>query len=91
PLRGIFAARARGIAAQPLAAVSSLGTRPTIGAGGELLLETYIFDFDGDLYGCELEIEFVARLRDEVQFADLPSLVAQMRRDSALARRILAA
>jgi riboflavin kinase/FMN adenylyltransferase len=58
--------------------------------GGELLLETYVFDFDGDLYGHELEIEFVARLRDELRFDSLDELVVQMRRDSAAARQILA-
>jgi riboflavin kinase/FMN adenylyltransferase len=59
--------------------------------GGELLLETHIMDFDGDLYGRELEIEFVARLRDELNFASLDELVVQMRRDTAEAREILAA
>ena len=90
PLAGIFAVRVLGVEPQPLAGVTSLGTRPTVG-GGELLLETHIMDFDGELYGRELEIEFVARLRDELHFASLDELVLQMRRDAAEARAILAA
>ncbi len=90
PLTGIFAVRALGIGSRPMPGVASLGTRPTVG-GGELLLETYVLDFSGDLYGQELEIEFVARLRDEEHFSSLDELVVQMRRDTAEAREILAA
>ncbi|NZA25175.1 bifunctional riboflavin kinase/FAD synthetase [Luteimonas sp. SJ-92] len=88
-LRGIYATRVHGIAAAPWPAVSSFGTRPTVG-GVEPLLEAHLFDFDGDLYGRRIEIEFVARLRDEEKFDDLPALVAQMDRDAAQARRLLA-
>lgn len=70
-------------------AVSSIGMRPTIG-GTEPLLEVHIFDFDGDLYGQRLEVEFVAKLRDESRFDGLEQLVAQMRRDEVQAREILA-
>ena len=58
-------------------------------AGAEALLEAHVFDFDGDLYGREIEVEFVARLRDEERFATLDALTAQMHRDAADARRIL--
>jgi riboflavin kinase/FMN adenylyltransferase len=88
-LRGIYATRVHGIddgAAWP--SVSSFGTRPTVG-GVEPLLEAHLFDFDGDLYGRRIEVEFVARLRDEEKFPDLPTLVAQMHRDADEARRIL--
>jgi len=87
-LSGIFAARVHGIGTQPWPAVASFGTRPTID-GIEPLLEAHLFDFDGDLYGRRIEIEFVARLRDEEKFADLPALVAQMHRDAVGARAIL--
>jgi riboflavin kinase/FMN adenylyltransferase len=89
-LRGIYATRVHGLAAQPWPAVSSFGTRPTVG-GTEPLLESHLFDFDGDLYGRRIEVEFVARLRDEEKFPDLPSLVAQMHRDAAQARALLGA
>lgn len=87
-LTGIFAVRVFGVAAQPLPGVASLGTRPTV-AGQEPLLEAHLFDFDGDLYGRHLTVEFVAKLRDEAHFPDLPSLTAQMHRDDSQARRIL--
>ena len=88
PLSGIFATRVHGVAALPMPAVSSFGTRPTVG-GVEPLLEAHLFDFDGDLYGRRIEVEFVAKLRDEHKFDDLPALVAQMQRDAAQARAIL--
>ncbi|MDH7454229.1 bifunctional riboflavin kinase/FAD synthetase [Luteimonas composti] len=87
-LRGIYATRVHGVADQPWPSVSSFGTRPTVG-GVEPLLEAHLFDFDGDLYGRRIEVEFVARLRDEEKFPDLPALVAQMNRDADDARRIL--
>jgi len=87
-LRGIYATRVHGVADAPWPSVSSFGTRPTVG-GIEPLLEAHLFDFDGDLYGRRIEVEFVARLRDEEKFEDLPTLVAQMHRDAEQARRIL--
>ena len=87
-LSGIFATRVHGVGADPWPSVSSFGTRPTVG-GSEPLLEAHLFDFDGDLYGRRIEVEFVAKLRDEVKFDDLPALVAQMHLDAAQARQIL--
>ncbi|MCO5054152.1 bifunctional riboflavin kinase/FAD synthetase [Thermomonas sp.] len=87
-LRGIYATRVRGVAAAPWPSVSSFGTRPTVD-GVEPLLEAHLFDFDGDLYGRRIEVEFVAHLRDEEKFPDLASLTAQMQRDDAQARAIL--
>jgi riboflavin kinase/FMN adenylyltransferase len=88
PVAGIFAVQVRGAAGLVLPGVASLGTRPTIG-GGEALLEAHVFDFSGDLYGREIEVEFAAKLRDEQRFATLEALTAQMQRDAADARRIL--
>ena len=87
-LGGIYATWVHGVAEHPWPSVSSFGTRPTVD-GIEPLLEAHLFDFDGDLYGHRIEVEFVARLRDEEKFPDLPSLVAQMQRDDAEARAIL--
>jgi len=89
PVAGIFAVRVHGVAADPLPGVASLGTRPTIAGGGEMLLEAHLFDFAGNLYGREIEVEFVSKLRDEEHFADLDALVVQMDKDAADARRIL--
>ena len=85
PLGGIFAVRVRGIDGTVRAGVASLGTRPTVG-GVEPLLETFVFDFEGDLYGRELEVEFVARLRGEERFESLDELVVQMHADERAAR-----
>jgi riboflavin kinase/FMN adenylyltransferase len=90
PLAGIFAVRAHGVGPGPLPAVASLGTRPTVG-GTTPLLETHVFDFSGDLYGREIEVEFVAKIRDELRFESLAALVERMHDDARRARRILAA
>ncbi|HKT71417.1 MAG TPA: bifunctional riboflavin kinase/FAD synthetase [Steroidobacteraceae bacterium] len=87
PLAGIFAVRVHGAKPVPVPGVASLGTRPTV-AGGEMLLEAHLFDFAGDLYGREIEVEFVAKLREEERFADLDAMVEQMHRDAALARQL---
>jgi riboflavin kinase / FMN adenylyltransferase len=88
PVAGIFAVQVHGAGSGSLPGVASLGTRPTIG-GLEALLEAHVFDFSGDLYGREIEVQFVAKLREEQCFATLEALVAQMQRDAADARRIL--
>jgi riboflavin kinase/FMN adenylyltransferase len=88
PVHGILAVRVYGIKPAPLAAVASLGTRPTVG-GTELLLEVHVFDFSGDLYGRLIEVEFVAKLRDEIKFDTLSALTAQMNIDAAQARALL--
>jgi riboflavin kinase/FMN adenylyltransferase len=88
PVTGVFAVLVRGVGDHPWPAVANLGTRPTV-CGREPLLEAHLFDFDGDLYGCRLQVEFVAKLRDEVRFPDLASLTDQMQRDADQARAIL--
>jgi riboflavin kinase/FMN adenylyltransferase len=61
-------------------------------AGGGLpVLEAFLFDFDGDLYDLELEVQFAALLRDEQTFESMDAMVVQMHRDAAEARRILGA
>ena len=89
-LSGIYATWVHGVGdtGRPWPSVSSLGTRPTVD-GVEPLLEAHLFDFDGDLYGRRIEVEFVAKLRDELKFSDLPALTAQMHRDADQARGLL--
>jgi riboflavin kinase / FMN adenylyltransferase len=88
PLWGILAVWVHGIDSRPLPGVASLGTRPTVN-GTEPLLEAHVFDFSGDLYGRHLEIEFVAKLRDEVRFDSLEAMTVQMQIDAARARDLL--
>jgi riboflavin kinase/FMN adenylyltransferase len=58
--------------------------------GREPLLEAHLFDFDGDLYGKAIRVEFVRKLRDEEKFDGLDALVAQMDQDAEQARAVLA-
>jgi riboflavin kinase/FMN adenylyltransferase len=88
PVQGVMAVRVFGIEPKPMQAVASLGTRPTVD-GKNMLLEVHVFDFAGDLYGREIEVEFVAKLRDEVKFDSLDALTVQMRSDAAQAREVL--
>ncbi|WP_299342868.1 bifunctional riboflavin kinase/FAD synthetase [uncultured Pseudoxanthomonas sp.] len=87
-LSGIYATWVHGVGDAPWRSVSSFGTRPTVD-GVEPLLEAHLFDFAGDLYGRHIEVEFVAKLRDELKFPDLPSLTEQMHRDADQARALL--
>jgi len=86
---GIFAVHVSGRDWGPLDAVASVGTRPTFG-GDKPLLEVHIFDFDRDIYGEYIHVDFIARLRSEEKFDDVDALVQQMHRDSEKARQILA-
>lgn len=88
PVSGIFAVRVHGVGAQPMPGVASLGVRPTVD-GVEPLLEAHLFDFDGDLYGRRIEVEFVAKLRDEEKFSTIELMVEQIGRDAADARAAL--
>jgi riboflavin kinase/FMN adenylyltransferase len=88
PLWGVFAVRVSGAGLVDHPAVVSLGTRPTIN-GTDPLLEVHVFDFDGDLYGRYLDVDFVQRLREERKFESLDALVLQMDRDAAAARAVL--
>jgi riboflavin kinase/FMN adenylyltransferase len=83
PGHGVYACRAD----DHLAAVS-IGVRPTFETGRGELVEAYLLDFDGDLYGRELCLEFLHRLRGERRFASAEALVEQMRRDVARAREL---
>ena len=88
PLCGIFAVRVHGIEPAPMGGVASLGTRPTVN-GTVPLLEVHVFDFSGDLYGRAIEVEFIAKLRDEDKFDSLDSMKVQMNIDAAQARGLL--
>jgi riboflavin kinase / FMN adenylyltransferase len=85
PGHGVYACRA----GEHMAAVN-VGVRPTFGSDLQLLVEAYLLDFDGDLYGQRLTLEFVSRLRAEERFGSVEELVAQMDRDVERARELLA-
>ena len=89
PVAGIFAVRVSGAGLALHPGVASVGTRPTVG-GNEWLLEAHLFDFDRGLYGERLDVDFIARLRDEIRFPDLASMTARMQEDAQQARKLLA-
>lgn len=87
PGNGIYATWAHvGTGRHPSA--TSIGVRPTFDGAGRTI-ETYIMDFEGDLYGGEIALEFVQRLRDEIRFDSVEALKAQMGRDVEQARQVL--
>lgn len=65
-----------------------IGHRPTVEANGELSIEVHIFNFEGNLYGKELRLEFIGRLREERRFSSLEELQLQLRRDAADAQAL---
>src|SRR3954466_5457009 len=90
---GIYAVRvARGEGKDPLRfdGVASFGRRPTFDNGAPLL-EIFLFDFKGDLYGTTLDVAFIGFIREELKFESVDALVARMHEDSSRARAMLAA
>lgn len=89
PAGGVYAARCRLPSGRSAAAVVNIGRRPTFG-GGFLSVEAHLIDFDADLYGADLRIEFTVRLREEKRFEGPEALVAQIRQDVSRARALMA-
>lgn len=85
PGKGVYACRV----GTRMAAVN-VGVRPTFGSDLQLLVEAFVLDFEGDLYGQRLTVEFVSRLRGERRFESVEDLVAQMHRDVETTRELLA-
>lgn len=90
PAYGVYATRTRLPDGRIVEGVASLGVRPMFETP-EPLLEVWLFDFDGDLYGQTLETELIAFLRPEASFSGLEALKTQIDRDAMSAREILAA
>lgn len=90
PADGIYAGWYERPNGSVLPAAISLGRRPTFYDDGDLLLEAYLLDFSGNLYGERAKVRFVRRLRDEEKFTSVDALVEQMGRDVDAARRALA-
>jgi riboflavin kinase/FMN adenylyltransferase len=86
PVSGVFAVRVHGLEGQILEGVANLGTRPTV-CGNETVLETHLFDFDRDIYGHYVDIEFCKKLRDEKKFESFEALKQQIQQDAEQARQ----
>jgi riboflavin kinase/FMN adenylyltransferase len=83
PGHGVYAARVGDVAA-----AVNVGVRPTFGMGLALLVEAYLIDWAGDLYGTEMRLDFLARLRGERRFDSAQELIDQMQLDVAQAREL---
>ena len=87
PAGGVYAVRMRTNRTGPWRpAVANLGTRPTFGSNGHFCIEVHVIDFRGDLYGDEVQVAFVDRIRDELTFAGMGELMQQLHRDVDVAR-----
>ncbi len=88
PRHGVYAVRVNNRDEDWIPGMMNIGTRPTFD-GQDVRLEVHLLDFDGDLYGAHLVVEFVERMRDEVRFATVDELVEQLSRDEERCRTIL--
>ena len=86
PLNGIYAVKLHGINSTPLPAVASLGVRPTVMDDAAAVLEIHVLDFNDDIYGRHVSVEFLQKLRDEEKYPDLESLRQQIALDVEQAR-----
>ena len=84
-VKGIFAVQVKGIDNQPLRGVASIGTRPTVN-GVDTILEVYILDFNRDVYGYRVEVEFLHKIRNEEKFDSLDELTAHIAQDTEKAK-----
>lgn len=85
PLQGVFVVEVFGLEREPLPGVASVGTRPTVG-GTRTLLEVHLLDFDQDIYGTYVSVDFLKKLREERRFESLEALKRHMLQDIEEAR-----
>lgn len=91
PRRGVYITRVYLPDGTSLAGVTNVGTRPTVSEGTAVSVETFLLNFDGDLYGKRIRVEFCQRLRDEQKFDSLEALKAQIRENIRQTRDYFAA
>ncbi len=88
PVNGVFAVRVQGLQDDDLFGVANVGTRPTVDGEGRPLLEVHLFDFDRQVYGSQVGITFLEKIRDEKKFSSFDELQQQILLDAARARKI---
>ncbi len=92
PVDGVFAVEMFGIDGEPVAGVANVGTRPTVDESGtRSLLEVHLFDFEGDIYGHYVHVDFLHRIREERRFESFEALKTQILKDAEDARAFFAA
>ena len=90
PLSGIFTVSVKGLGPAPVPGVASLGTRPVVNGRGTVL-EVHLLDFDQEIYGKRISVEFLQKQRDEADFPSVAALIEQISRDKREAERFFAA
>ena len=90
PVNGVFAVTMTGIDDLEFEGVANVGTRPTVDGGSTVILETYLFDFDKEIYGRYVEVHFKQKIRDELRFQSLEQLKAQIEKDVTEAKKFFA-
>ena len=88
PANGVYAVEAE-VLGQRYGGVCNIGTRPTVGAGNARTIETNIFGFNDDIYGLDLRISFIERIRDEHRFSSMEDLRHQLENDRKIAEALL--
>jgi riboflavin kinase/FMN adenylyltransferase len=86
PSHGVYVTRVYLPDGRDYAAVTNVGTRPTVNNGTDITVEPWLLDFDGDLYGQTVRVEFHKRLRDEIRFDSLDALRRQIQTDAQATR-----
>jgi riboflavin kinase / FMN adenylyltransferase len=89
PARGVYLVGFRHAGAERFG-MMNIGVRPTLGPGGPRMLEVHVFDFDGDLYGEQVTVTFLRRVREERRFTSVDELSEQLRRDREVSMKMLA-
>jgi riboflavin kinase/FMN adenylyltransferase len=90
PISGVFAVTLTGVDDKEIAGVANVGVRPTVDGNNKVVLETYLFDFDKDIYGYQVTVHFKQKIRAERRFQTLDELKAQIDDDVAAAKTIFA-
>jgi len=88
PINGVFAVTMTGLEGREYQGVANVGTRPTFDGGSKVLLETHLFDFNKEIYGCYVEVHFKQKIRDEMLFLSFEQLQAQIVKDVLSAKKI---
>ncbi|MCD2450321.1 bifunctional riboflavin kinase/FAD synthetase [Methylicorpusculum oleiharenae] len=89
PIDGVFAVRVSGLDDTALPGVANVGTRPTVNGASKVTLETHLFDFNRDIYGRQIEVHFIKKIRDERRFESLQELKTQIEKDVTEAKEFL--
>jgi len=86
PIQGVFAVQLFGVWGEPVFGVANIGTRPTVD-GTRSILEVHLFDFDQEIYGAYVQVDFMHKIRAEQRFDSLEGLIAQIQRDARQAKQ----